>query len=252
MPIPASRRGSGAPASERSNRQLNNGHLGVALFLRMTKDPVVQDGLVRRLKLEIQPPDEEQYRLLVDAVIDYAIYMLDPQGQRVELEQRRAPAERLRGVGDHRPAFLALLHRGGPRRRPAATRPGGGRARRPLRERGLARAQGRYALLGERGDRRHPRRQRHAAGVRQGHARHYRAAQCAAGARGGARGTVPLAEDGSARPLDRRHRARFQQSADGDPGQPRAACANGCQMRQPTRRRACSTMRRRPANAAPG
>ena len=36
-------------------------------------------------------------------------------------------------------------------------------------------------------------------------------------------GAVSVAEDGSGRPADRRHRARLQQHPDGDPRQPRAA-----------------------------
>ena len=40
----------------------------------------------------------------------------------------------------------------------------------------------------------------------------------------GARGAVPVAEDGGDRPAHRRHRPRLQQSADGDPRQPGDRC----------------------------
>ena len=47
--------------------------------------------------------------------------------------------------------------------------------------------------------------------------------EAAARAREGARGLLPVAEDGGARPAHRRHRARLQQPADGGAEQPRAA-----------------------------
>ena len=64
--------------------------------------------------------------------------------------------------------------------------------------------------------------------LRQDHPRHHRAARRAAGARAGARGAVPVAEDGGHRPADRRRRARLQQSADGGAGQPRTAAQARC------------------------
>ena len=65
--------------------------------------------------------EEERFRLLVDAVTDYAIYMLDPDGHRDELERRRPALQGLHRRRDHRPAFLPLLYRRGPRRRPAGS-----------------------------------------------------------------------------------------------------------------------------------
>jgi len=68
------------------------------------EDVVVHDGLVRRLRSEISSPSDEQYRLLVDAVIDYAIYMLDPQGR---VSSWNSGARRLKGyeaeeiIGQH-------------------------------------------------------------------------------------------------------------------------------------------------------
>jgi len=64
----------------------------------------VQDGLVRRLKPETRPQDDDQYRILVDAVIDYAIYKLDPQGR---VSSWNSGARRLKGyeaseiIGQH-------------------------------------------------------------------------------------------------------------------------------------------------------
>jgi len=55
---------------------------------------VVQGGLVRPVKSEVAPIGEEQYRLLIDAVVDYAIYMLDPQGR---VSSWNSGARRLKG-----------------------------------------------------------------------------------------------------------------------------------------------------------
>ena len=72
---------------------------------------------------------EDQLRVLVSGVTDYAIYMLDPDGL---VTNWNAGAERIKGyqadeiVGQH---FCALLHRGGPRRRRAGAGAGDGRAR---------------------------------------------------------------------------------------------------------------------------
>ena len=90
-----------------------------------------------------------RYRLLVEAITDYAIYMLDPDGHRGELEPGRAALQGLHGRRDHRPAFLALLHRGGPRSRPAARgRCDTAATRGQVRERRLAGPQGRHAASG--------------------------------------------------------------------------------------------------------
>ena len=40
--------------------------------------------------------DDSRYRLLIEAVTDYAIYMLDPDGYRDELESRRATLQGIR------------------------------------------------------------------------------------------------------------------------------------------------------------
>ena len=95
---------------------------------------------------------------------DYAIFMLDPAG--IVLTWN-AGAERIKGYTrrrDHRPALLASSTRPSASTRgwPAA-RAGGARRERPLRGRGLARAQGRHALLGQRRHHRAARRRRPAA-----------------------------------------------------------------------------------------
>ena len=52
---------------------------------------------------------EARFRLLVESVRDYAIFMLDPEGN---VTSWNAGAERIKGYHcrrDHRPALLALL-----------------------------------------------------------------------------------------------------------------------------------------------
>ena len=116
--------------------------------------------------------DEHRFRLLVDSVIDYAIFMLDPDGTVLTWN---AGAERLKGYtrrGDHRPAVLGLLSARGDRARAGrstscevAADDG------PLRGRRLAGAQGRHALLGERRHHRAARPDGELDRLRQGHAR---------------------------------------------------------------------------------
>ena len=155
------------------------------------------------------------------------------QRHRHQLERRRRAHQGLSRDGDRRPAFLALLHRGRPRGRHAGARPRDGRARGQVRGRGLARAQGRLALLGQRRHQSDPRRGRQPARLRQDHARHHRAARGGAGAGAGAGAACPGAEDGRHRPAHRRRRARLQQSADRHHRQSRdpAARAPGARAR---------------------
>ena len=49
--------------------------------------------------------------MLVQGVIDYAIYLLDPERHRNELECRRRAHQGLRRRGHRRPAFQPVLHR---------------------------------------------------------------------------------------------------------------------------------------------
>ena len=93
---------------------------------------------------------EERFRLLVDAVKDYAIFMLDRGGTVAHLERGR---QRIKGyeadeiIGQHFSLFYtqdAVEQRHPERELEIAARRG------PLRGGGLARPQGRHALLGQR------------------------------------------------------------------------------------------------------
>ena len=71
---------------------------------------------------------EERFRLLVESVSDYAIFMLDPERPHRDLEPGRRAHQGLPRRRDHRPALLDLLSAGG-----AGPRPARARARRPRR-----------------------------------------------------------------------------------------------------------------------
>ena len=75
---------------------------------------------------------ERSFRLLVEGVADYALYMLDPDRDRDQLEYRRAAHQGLFARGNRRPAFLPLLHRDRPRQRQARARPAHRGGTRPL------------------------------------------------------------------------------------------------------------------------
>ena len=99
---------------------------------------------------------ERRFRLLVEAVTDYAIFMLDPAGNVVNWNQG---AERIKGYstgGNHRPALLALLYRGGSAEPASARGARNGNTYRQIRSGRLARAQGRQQILGERRHQRDP------------------------------------------------------------------------------------------------
>ena len=114
---------------------------------------------------------------------------------RRQLERRRRTHQRLCGRRDRRPEFLLLLYPGRPGLGPAASRTGAGPRPGQVRRRGLARAQGRHPVLGQRGDRRDPRRRRRTARLRQDHARRDRAPHA---------GTAAAARQGNDRALQRR------------------------------------------------
>ena len=106
-----------------------------------------------------------------------------PERPRDQLERRRRADQGLPDRRDHRPAFLDLLHRGGPRGRNARRRcskPPGARAN--IEGEGWRVRKDGIALLGERGHRRDQRRQGRADRLRQDHPRHDREARGAAGA----------------------------------------------------------------------
>ena len=62
---------------------------------------------------------ERNFRLLVSGVTDYALYMLDPERHRVAAGTPAASGSKATRRRNHRPAFLALLHRRGSGRRRA-------------------------------------------------------------------------------------------------------------------------------------
>ncbi len=117
---------------------------------------VTRDLTVRKLADEDLRRSEERFRLLLQSVTDYAIYMLDTDGY---VTSWNAGAQRFKGytaeeiIGQH---FSRFYGAEGPRRR----RPGKGPAdrprRRPLRSGGLALPPGRHELLGQRGHRSRP------------------------------------------------------------------------------------------------
>jgi PAS domain S-box-containing protein len=94
-------------------------------------------------------PEVNRFELLVQSVTDYAIYLLDPTGVVVSWN---AGAQRFKGyaeqeiVGQHFSRFYTDEDRAAGIPRCAPHRRAG---RRPVRGRGLARSQGRHAILGQ-------------------------------------------------------------------------------------------------------
>ncbi len=198
---------------------------------------------------------DRRFEILVDAVTDYAIYMLDTAGC---VANWNTGAERIKGyaaseiIGRHFSVFYTDEDR-------AACVP----------ERALAEALARGKFEGEGwrirkdGTRfwanavieaiRGP--ARAAARLRQGDARRERAARGAGNLGAHAPGALPVAEDGGGGPAHRRHRARLQQPAHGDFRQPRAdpAAPRGARARAALRRQRAGRgrARRAPDAAAP-
>ena len=141
-------------------------------------------------ELRMANAELEQFRLLVTSVRDYAIFVLDVTGR---IRTWNPGAERIKGysadevIGRHFELFYTDEARA--RRHPDHELRGRG-ARGPLRGGGLARPQGRHAVLGQRRHHRPARRARRPRRLRQGHARPDRAPQGAAAA-GGIRAPGP-------------------------------------------------------------
>jgi PAS domain S-box-containing protein len=66
---------------------------------------------------------EQRFSLLVEGVIDYAIYMVDPNGIVTSWNRGAQRIKRLPHRGDCRPELLVLLHGGGPCGESAAANP---------------------------------------------------------------------------------------------------------------------------------
>ena len=177
---------------------------------------------------------ERRFRLLVEGVTDYAIYMLDPEGNVINWNPGRGAHQGLYPRGDHRPAFFALLHAGRPtqpdfrqmrsaiaRSRPENTRRRAGACARTAAGSGRASSSMRSRM---------------------------RTASCSgsprsrATSRNGAppRARAAGAEDGGHRPAHRRRRPRLQQPADdhhrqsrdlaAQPGRAAPSISNGCSV----------------------
>ena len=119
--------------------------------------------------------DGRSLRLLVDAVQDYAIFMLDPDGHVTSWNRRSRAEQGLDGRGDHRPALPRLLPTGEAGRAAPRARARGRAARGPLRGGGVADPQGRIAVLGARDDHGGPGPGRPAGRIREGDPGQHRA-----------------------------------------------------------------------------
>ena len=65
---------------------------------------------------------EGTFRLLVESIKDYAVFMLSPEGVVTTWNKGAESIKGYRSDRDHRPAFLTILYRGRRRQREAATR----------------------------------------------------------------------------------------------------------------------------------
>ena len=122
------------------------------------------------------------FQLLINSIVDYAIYMIDVDGR---VRSWNAGAARLKGYTAEEiigRSFGTFYSRRGPSRRDTAKGATNSARDRPLCSRGLARSEGRHPVLGLGGDRRNPRCQWRASRLRENHPRHHGSAGGAAGA----------------------------------------------------------------------
>ena len=162
----------------------------------------VQDITAQRTAEDELHRSEEKFRLLIDAVEEYAIFMLDPAGM---VMSWNAGARRIKGyeestiVGRHFRVFYPVdeqLHRA------SRTQPRSGPAPRVVRRGGLAGAAGRQPVLGGRRDHRRARRQGPTRRFREDHPRPVRATTACGG---------PARRHGRAGAPPRRHGPRAPQ-----------------------------------------
>jgi len=92
-------------------------------FAKITRDMSDQRAAQQALR-----DSEERFRLLVQGVSDYAIYMISPEGIVTNWNARRGAHQGLRRERSGRHAFFPVLYRAGPRQRQSRA---GTRARTP-------------------------------------------------------------------------------------------------------------------------
>ena len=86
-------------------------------FAKVTRDLTERRAAEAELRRS-----QEQFRLLVQGVTDYAIYLLSLEGNGRKLERGRGTDQGLQAGRGHRPALLYLLYRGRPQGRASRDR----------------------------------------------------------------------------------------------------------------------------------
>ena len=82
---------------------------------------ITRDLTERKAAEQVLHRSEEQFRLLVQGVSDYAIYLLDLEGNITSWNSWCAADQRVLRKRNHRAALFAFLHRRGPSGGPSAT-----------------------------------------------------------------------------------------------------------------------------------